>query len=176
MPQSHTAPDPNKKSKVPPPPPPPPLTQPNHTPYPARPVPALQVSAQGFLKLPLAELAGNGGGQNLNQYTLQFAVCQQGQHWSGSVLLKNDHGLTVRIRHGMLTVDGLGWEGTSVWDKKEDVEWSYKKHGKWLPFSMAQTMELEKVLRGTCPSDRCAHDRPHRGGWEGKGTCRGGRL
>jgi len=105
---------------------------------------ALKVSAQGFLKLPLAELAGNGGGQNLNQYTLQFAVCQQGQHWSGSVLLKNDHGLTVRIRHGMLTVDGLGWEGTSVWDKKEDVEWSYKKHGKWLPFSMAQTMELEK--------------------------------
>uniref|UniRef100_A0A7S1J653 ubiquitinyl hydrolase 1 n=1 Tax=Eutreptiella gymnastica TaxID=73025 RepID=A0A7S1J653_9EUGL len=113
---------------------------------------ALSISPAGFLKLPLQLEAGNGGGQNLNEYTIEMAVhCSM--FWGGEVLFSNGRGLTVRVRGSAVVVDGLGWEGGS-WSKKEDVEWSYKKNDKWLPFSVAQTDSLETEY-GKNPHGAC---------------------
>eukprot|EP01012_Entosiphon_sulcatum_P009332 TRINITY_DN1521_c0_g2_i1.p1 TRINITY_DN1521_c0_g2~~TRINITY_DN1521_c0_g2_i1.p1 ORF type:complete len:4962 (-),score=1074.52 TRINITY_DN1521_c0_g2_i1:73-14958(-) len=109
----------------------------------------LKVAPQGFLKLllppSLGSNAANGSaGRHLNQYTLHMVISQgESAFYGGMVLFKNSHALTVRVRGQLATIDNLGYTAGQNW-QSENVDWSYKKNNKWIPFSYQQTETLEK--------------------------------
>eukprot|EP01004_Peranema_trichophorum_P010139 NODE_88_length_3867_cov_76.307425_g71_i1.p1 GENE.NODE_88_length_3867_cov_76.307425_g71_i1~~NODE_88_length_3867_cov_76.307425_g71_i1.p1 ORF type:complete len:1257 (-),score=366.66 NODE_88_length_3867_cov_76.307425_g71_i1:96-3656(-) len=108
----------------------------------------LWFAQQGFLKMPFAYPSpkGNGGGQNLNQYTIQFVMAQPESFYGGAILFKNSLDMTIRVMGQMIVVDNLGWSWNKDW-MKDSVEWSYKKNEKFMPFSTQQTEQLEKEYK-----------------------------